>query len=62
MKADKKIKKRHADKPPSGLVSERRGGRGAGRQLNKQDRCEDRLATYAFRHQRYKTDRVERYR
>lgn len=26
-KADKKIEKRRADKPPPGLVSERRGGR-----------------------------------
>lgn len=33
--------------------------KGEGRQPNKQDRGEDRLATYAFRHQRYKTDREE---
>lgn len=30
-------------------------------QLNRQDRGEDRLATYAFRRQRYKTDIVRRY-
>lgn len=29
VKADKKMERRHADKPPLGLVSERRGGRGA---------------------------------
>lgn len=38
-------------------MSEVKGERG-GRQLSKQDRGEDRLATYAFRHRRYKTDRV----
>lgn len=61
-KADKKMENRHADKPPFGLLSERRCVRGKGKQLNKQDRVEDRLATYAFWHQRYKPDRVERYR
>lgn len=61
-KADKKMENRHADKSPLGLVSERRGVRGEGMQLNKQDRVEERLATYTFGHQRYKPDRVERYR